>query len=158
MTIPEWSHLFPSRTQKLSTPGPKIAMPAIVNRGRCRFEKDIREGIFFCISLSPPSASLLPLRRPILLRSKHPFRRKNPSSICRSPASICLIMVQSLWAFTSAVPMTPSKASAFMYCLNISKTTDSSFRDSALCFDESVGFYLGFEVFFLILFSFSRIP
>ena len=37
VTIPEWSHLFPSRTQKLSTLGPKIAVPAIVNRGSCRF-------------------------------------------------------------------------------------------------------------------------
>ena len=50
VTIPEWSHLFPSRTQKLSTPGPKIAMPAIVNRGRCRLPKfDL--GIFLLLWL-----------------------------------------------------------------------------------------------------------
>ena len=48
VTIPEWSHLFPSRTQKLSTPGPKIAMLAIVNRGRCRFARVLAR-VFFIV-------------------------------------------------------------------------------------------------------------
>ena len=53
VTIPEWSHLFPSRTQKLSTPGPKIAMPAIVNRGRCRFARVLARA--FLLPFGDPS-------------------------------------------------------------------------------------------------------
>ena len=57
VTIPEWSHLFPSRTQKLSTPGPKIAMPAIVNRGRCRFARVLARAFLLPFGDPSPSAS-----------------------------------------------------------------------------------------------------
>ena len=36
VAMAEWSHLFPSRTQKLSIPAVKIAMLAIVKIARCQ--------------------------------------------------------------------------------------------------------------------------
>ncbi len=45
----EWRHLYPSRTQKLSTPAAEIAGRAPVKRARCRFLW-IPLGILFFIS------------------------------------------------------------------------------------------------------------
>ena len=58
VAIPEWPHLFPSRTQKLSTPGAKIAMHAIVNQARRRVTLPGRSEVshsflFFSFSITP---------------------------------------------------------------------------------------------------------